>query len=400
MRCQTGLDSLMTSAGSQLFSKYRIVWPIFGVFFCESLVLGSWIPRIPDIKDAFALSDALLGVCLLIIPLGTIMAFVVATRLLELTGMRNACRIWLPFWALGVLATAFVSGLPGFMLVLLVAGFAIGVCEVAMNTKADMIESDVGFRIMSRCHGFWSLGSMVGALIGSALAQFGWSLQSHFGVVLPIIAVVAYFISTALPPDAQAANAPSQAPQMESKKTFHLPQRAILLLCLMPVGVMLVEGAFIDWSALFMRDVLNASPIVIGVTYAFFSIVMAITRLFGDSIAQAIGDQQVVLYSGLAAFIGLLVFSLAPTVSWALVGATLSGLGVAIVYPLSVSAAARRPGDVSDNVAALSLVAFVAFLLAPPMIGFISEVFGLRIALLTLLPIVALTPILASEVSR
>jgi len=379
-------------------SRYRDVWPIFAVFFFESLVLGSWIPRIPDIKDAFALSDSMLGVCLLIVPFGTIGAFLVASRLLDYTGMRNGCRISLPIWALSMLLVALVSELSALMLVLLIAGFAIGVCEVSMNTKADMIESTLGFRIMSRCHGFWSLGSMVGALVGSALAQFQWSLVAHFSLLLPLIALGGYMVATALPPDAPVSGRNHKP--VATDKTFHLPQKAIFLLCVMPVGIMLVEGAFIDWSALFMRDILNASPIVIGVTYAFFSVVMSITRLCGDAIAHSLGDQRVVRYSGIAAFVGLLIFASAPTVPWAIVGATLSGLGVAIVYPLSVSAAARRPGEVSNNVAALSLVSFVAFLLAPPLIGFVSDVFGLRVALLMLLPIVALTSLLAAEVSR
>jgi len=83
-----------------------------------------------------------------------------------------------------------------------------------------------------------------------------------------------------------------------------------------------------------------------------------------------------------------------------MLGAAISGMGVAIVYPLAVTAAARRPGSAADNVAAITMISFSAFLLAPPVIGFLSESFGLRIALLILAPVAASTAFLASEVSN
>ena len=237
---------------------------------------------------------------------------------------------------------------------------------------------------------------MAGALTGSALAHAGYGIVAHYLVVLPLLAVISYAVATALPMD-EPLNSRNDASQ---QKLFTLPPRALLALCALPLGIMVVEGIFIDWSALFMRDVLSASPLVIGITYTFFSVVMALTRLSGDAIAAAVGDSKVVLFSGIAATLGLVLFASASNVSMAMAGAALAGLGVAIVYPITMSAAARRPGVATDNVAALSLVAFVAFLVAPPVIGFLSSWFGLRVALLLLLPVVVLTPILFREIER
>ncbi len=283
-------------------------------------------------------------------------------------------------------------------LVLLISGFAVGMCEVAMNTKADQIELTAGRRIMSRCHGFWSLGSMAGALIASGFAQAAVPVATHFLLVMPLLAVIGYLAATALPSDVEAATGIQSAGVDE--RHFRLPTRSILLLCVMPVGIMTVEGAFIDWSAVFMRSVLDATPVVIGITYAFFSIVMAITRLSGDVLATRFGDQRVVWWSCVAATLGIGLFALAGNTAVAFAGAALSGVGVAIVYPLAMSAAARRPGRAADNVAAMSLIAFSAFLISPPVIGFISDWAGLRMALLLLVPVAATTPLLAREVSR
>jgi len=378
-------------------SARQATWAIFAVFFAQSMVLGNWITRIPDIKSKLGLSDTELGFSILAIPLGTLAAFSVASKLLASTGLRQGCRVWLPIWGILFLFPGLVNSGVMLFFVLLLAGFAVGMCEVAMNSKADAIERDYQIRIMSRCHGFWSLGSMAGALVAAAMAHLQIIVATHYLMVMPLLAIGGYFAATALPDD-QPENSTDAQPTKSS--VFTLPSSAILLLCLMPVGIMTVEGAFIDWSAVFMNSVLNASPIIIGITYAFFSIVMAITRLSGDYLAARFGDEFIVRWSGIAATIGIGVFALAGNNAVAFAGATLSGLGVAIVYPLAMSAAARRPGRATENVAAMSLLAFTSFMFAPPIIGFISDQLGLRIALLLLVPLAATTPLLAREITR
>ena len=217
-----------------------------------------------------------------------------------------------------------------------------------MNTEADRIESVTGRRIMSRCHGFWSLGSMAGALSGGVLAQASVSVGWHFTLVMPLLGLLGWWVASNLPrldvppgpvttADADTVDSASDGP------LFRLPSKAILALCIMPLGVMAVEGAFIDWSAVFMRSVLDASPLVLSVVYAFFSVIMAITRLTGDELATRYGDLIVVRVSALAATCGIAVFALAPSIPVAIVGAALSGMGVAVVYPLAVLCCRETP---------------------------------------------------------
>jgi MFS family permease len=380
---------------------------IFLVFFFESSVLGQWIPRIPDIKASLSLSDGTLGLALLALPLGTLIGFSVVGKIIERLGLRTACRVFLPAWALLFIAPAFAQTFWQLVLALTVCGVAVGMIETAMNTEAARIERDSGIRIMSRCHGFWSLGTMFGALMGGAIAQWGIPVAQHFSMTLIVIAVCGYFAATALPTSHDENSVDLKDEEQgdhqeigEPSKLFRWPARSIILLCLMPIGIMMVEGAFIDWSAVFMQEVMAAEPLLIGITYSAFSLIMAIVRLFGDSIAERFGDLKVVRVSGIASTLGIIIFALAPSIPWAFVGAALSGAGVAIVFPLAVTAAANRPGRSSaDNVAALNMLAFSAFLISPPIIGFISEVQGLRIALLMLAPVALMTVLLAKEVS-
>jgi len=400
-------------------SDRSATWAIFGVFFFESSVIGQWIPRIPDIKDALNLSDAQLGLALLSMPLGTLIGFAVAGRLLHHMGLRNGCRVFLPVWAILFILPALAQSLNQLMLALAISGIAIGLIETAMNTEAARIEKAAGKRLMSRCHGFWSLGTMFGALLGGFIAHQGVGVAAHYLFVMPAIAVGGYLVATALPSALPAANnavksldsVPLSQAMVESKADadsgmpaekvalITIPGRAILLLCVMPLGIMMVEGAFIDWSAVFMRDVMQASPLLIAVTYSFFSIVMATVRLTGDTITERFGELAVVRASGLASTIGIALFAMANSTFWVFVGAAIAGAGVAIVFPLTVTAAANRPGRSSaDNVAALNMISFSAFLIAPPLIGFLSDEIGLRYALLTLAPFAFMTFLLAGEV--
>lgn len=380
--------------------SHSVAITIFLVFFFESSVLGQWIPRIPDVKTALNLTDATLGLALLALPFGTLLGFAIVGKIIEYFGLRNSCRLFLPLWALFFIGPALAQNFVQLVIALFICGAAVGMIETAMNTEAARIESDSGERLMSRCHGFWSLGTMFGALVGGALAQWDVSVLEHFVFAMPIIAVCGYFAATALPVVNQDSVAKADnVIEEEPSRLFRWPSRSILLLCIMPLGIMMVEGAFIDWSAVFMKDIMSAEPILIAITYSAFSLIMAVVRLSGDSLATRFGDLTIVRVSGIASTIGITLFALSPSVPWAFVGAALSGAGVAIVFPLAVTAAANRPGRSSaDNVAALNMIAFSAFMVAPPIIGFISELMGLRIALLLLGPIALLTFLLAKEV--
>ena len=372
-------------------------WPIFGVFFIESFVLGNWIPRIPDIKASFGLSATELGFNLLALSFGTLFAFVTVGSLIRKVGLRRVNMLALPFWALFVgLAPWMPNGLV-LAIVLVVAGVFIGMQEVAMNTAAENVARDTGVQIMSRAHGFWSLGSLFGALCGSGFAYFDVSVAAHFAVIMPLTAV--WGLLTA----AKVQDAPKGLEENEHEgqsSVFSLPSAAMLGLFLMPIGVMLVEGAFIDWSAVFVQSVLNGGAVATGLIYSAFSLVMAATRLSGDAIIARFGPKRVAQVSALSATFGIGLFAMSPGPSAAFGAAILAGLGVAIVYPLIVTAAARRPGNDEDNVAAVSLAAFGAFMIAPPIIGFLADTIGLRYALLMIAPIAFTSFLLSGELEK
>jgi len=153
-----------------------------------------------------------------------------------------------------------------------------------------------------------------------------------------------------------------------------------------------------DWSAVFMREQLHTDASAAGYTFAVFAAVMAAVRLAGDSMASRFGDANVVRVSGVLAAVGTAIFSTAHSIPMALLGAACAGAGVAIVYPLTMSAVARHDENQREaNVAYLSIAAFSAMMVAPPFIGWVAESTTLRIALMCLIPGAMLTALLSNQ---
>lgn len=351
-------------------------WAIRFVFMVEAIIIGAWLVRIPDMKIALNLSDGVLGLCLVGLPVGTLIGFAIAAPITGKLGLRRACMIAGAAFAVSFMLPGFSTSAVMFFALLVVCGLTVAQIEVAMNSKAGQMEASFGRRIMTQCHGFWSIGTVVGALIGGGFAEIGVSMAVQFIVAGPFFVAAAWYAGARLPVD------PPRPEEAASGSFFVLPEKGLILLCIMPVGIMALEGAMMDWSAVFVREVILGDPLAAATTYAVFSAMMAIARLAGDGLATRFGPVAVVFVSCMAAAVGMALFAFAPVFELTLLGAALTGLGVATVYPLAVSAAAAAPGKSREaNVAAVSFIAFSAFLVGPPLIGGLAEIFDLRIAL-------------------
>lgn len=371
------------------------MWAIGVVFMTEAMVLGAWFPRIADVKRGLQLSDGVLGLCLVGLPVGTLLGFLIAPPLVRGLGPRRACAITGALFAISFLLPGLATSALTLFLALFFCGLAVAQIEVAMNTKAGHMEKASRRRIMSRCHGFWSIGSVIGALIGGGLAELGFNLMAQYMLLSPLFAFIAIAGAWHLPPDSPPAQ------QVERRSPLIvLPPLALVPLCLMPVGIMAVEGAVMDWSAVFVREYLIDDPMPAAIAYSLFAAAMAVTRFSGDWLAERFGPVRVVTVSCVFAIVGIGLFAFAPTIGQAYIGAALAGFGVATVYPLAVSAAAAAPGRSSeDNVAAISFIAFSAFLVSPPLIGAVAELTSLRWALAMLSLTAAASLLLARNVA-
>jgi MFS family permease len=364
---------------------------VFGGFFVYSFCMGSLPPRLPDIQRAMGIAEGALGLGLIGAALGTLVSLTFAGPLLERIGYRRSILILIPLLALGYALATFATGPVAFFLLLFPVGLIVGGIEIILNLEADRTEHLMGRRIMNRAHAFWSFGFFSSGLIGAVIAQTGLSAQLHLLLMVPLVAAgVALMLGRFEPAPARGGNL------SEATSRFAAPTLAILVLVMVTLSAMILEGAGIDWSAIYMRDVFFVSPFLAGFAVALGAFTQATTRFFADPFVERYSPTIVarVLLSVLGAGTLLVFFA---TSDWmALVGFGLMGMGTSVIFPLAMSAAAQRTDrPAATNVAALAQISFVAFLLGPPLLGFIAEHWGIRWSFGIGLPLIVLSLVVA-----
>ncbi len=350
------------------------------VFALNGLGLALWFPRIPDVKAALDLDVLTLAFCLFGLPAGTMLGFLSVGRITKAIGVRAACVWGGAAFLLSFILPALAWNAVTLGLALFICGLTIATIEVAMNAKASQVEREGGRRVMTRCHAFWSFGTVTGALIGGAVAQAGIGFLAQQVALQPLLAAATIHFGRRLLPD--------DPRETGAEPGFALPDRALLLLCLIPIGALLIEGAMMEWSALLLREHVAANPFQTALVFALFALAMAFMRLAGDRLAEMFGPVPVILVSGLLMGAGILGFGLSTRVWVSAPLAVIVGVGCANIYPLTMSMVAAVPGRRTErNVAALALIAFTAFLIGPPAIGVMASAFGLPAALALLAPL-------------
>ena len=356
---------------------------IFGIFFIFALSMGALFSRLPDLQVKLGLTEGQLGLLLLSMSVGALAGLTFSSPLIERLGARTTAFVTIfgasALYALAVFLPSALWVAPVFF----ATGFLAGAVEINVNLETDRHEALLGRRIMSRAHGMWSLGFFVTALIGAAVRQFGLSIEAHLVAALIVVVVAGSFVFAGI------TNAPPRADSHDGETPrIAFPTIALLPLCLIGAAPLLVEGAGVDWSAIYMRDVFAVQPFVGGMGLTLFAFFMAVMRLTADPVVARYGPRDVAMVLLTLATIGALMVGFAPAPALALAGFALMGIGCSAVYPLAVSAAAQRTDrPAAVNVAALGQVSFVVFFLAPPLLGFVAEYLGIRNSYLICVPL-------------
>jgi MFS family permease len=359
---------------------------IYACFFLFALSLGALLSRMPDLQTHLQVTEGQLGLTIIGMSIGSLISLTFSSPLIEKLGARATAMVT-------VLGTAFlyalIPWLPSAPLVFgafFCAGLLAGALEINLNVETDRLEAQYGKRFMNRAHGSWSAGFFVTALLGASIRQLGISIEMHLALVVAGVVILGVWLIGGM------VTAPKRADLHQGETPrIAFPNLGLLPLCLIGIAAFLVEGAGVDWSAIYMRDVFDVVPFVGGLGLTLFSFFMAVTRLTADPIVERFGPRAVAMtLLGLAA-LGTLLVAMAPgnMPAVALVGFALLGIGCSAVYPIAVSAAAQRTDRPSAvNVAALGQVTFIVFFLAPPLLGFVAEHAGIRNSYFVVLPVI------------
>ena len=369
---------------------------VFAAFAIYAFAMGNIFPRIGDVQLAMGVDKAALGLGLIGTPLGTLTSITLAAPMLERIGHRMVLMGGIPLIAL-FLAIAVHAPSPLVLFVLLYpVGFVIGCVEIIVNVEADRTENTLGYRIMNRCHAFWSMGFFSAGFFGAWMASLGFSPQLHLGLVFPLSIIGVWVALINFVPATKRIDE-----TVETAPRFTLPSLAIILLFGVSASAMLLEGASMDWSAIYMRDSFAAGPFLAGIAVAAFAISQASSRFFADTFVEKYSPVTFARCLLLIALFGSLItyFSISPIMS--LFGFALMGVGTSAIFPLAISAAAQRTDrPAAINVAALVQLAFTMFLLGPPLLGFVAEHWGIRSAYGVGIPLVILSLLTSGSLGK
>ena len=364
------------------------------IFLMQPLVLGAWFPRIPQVQEIIGLGEGALAVALIGMPLGLLAALSFGSKIAEALGTRGLLTLGLGAYLLTMPLPAFATSWFALFLSLVFAGVAMAIAQLSLNVTATEVEARSDRLIMNGCHGYWSVGVLIGAALGSVMAEF----QVPPGYSLLLIAVVCIFPMLSIARLISDYAVPATG---ASEKNGKWPSKALISISLFGFGVATTEGAMADWLAVFMTNIHVVSPGMAGASYTIFALFIAIGRFSGDTLKARLEVSVLARYLAGIAIVGLTVALFSPVIWATYLGVAMLGLGISIGFPLAVSAAGVLPGKSSaGNVAILTQISLCGFLLGPPVIGFVAEATDIRMGLAALYPALILTFALARSLSR
>ena len=346
------------------------------VFFANGLVIATWVVRVPSVRDGLGLSTAAVGVALLGMAAGSLVAMPQTGALAARHGTRRVTVTAGALMVLALLLPFLASNVWMLFAALLALGACNGVMDVAMNAQGVAVERALGKPVMSSFHAFYSLGNLCGAALGSVL--LGWRLNS-LGHALCITLSAGVLVLGAgrwlLP---READEPHQSAG-DTEASTSSPGSLIWMLGALCFLGMLGEGSLGDWSGLYSRDVLGVSGAALGAAYTAFALTMTLGRAVGDGWRSRYGDRRLVTVGGSLSGVGLGLGLLTLDPYLALIGFLTFGLGIANLVPVLFSSAGRALSG--RGIARVATIGYAGFLVGPPLIGFVSQLTSLRVGL-------------------
>jgi MFS family permease len=366
---------------------------VAAVFCLNGFGYGSWVPRIAEIQAKLGLSEGELGIALFMAAVGALIAMPLAGAAAHRYGSRATTAVAVACFALALPALALAPGPLALGGVLLLFGATFASLDVAMNSQGVAVEKRLRRPIMSSLHGMFSLGGMAGAGATALIAGAGVGLLPHFASIAALVALLGVAACRPMLPAAAEGGAAGPG--------FARPSLALLLPGLVALAGLLSEGAVADWSAVYLSKSLGAGTSIAAAAFAAFSLAMAAGRFSGDWLVGRLSGDTVVRAGGALAAAGLGLTLVIGHSAVAVLGFAMVGAGLSCVFPVVLSAAARVPGlPPSAAIAAVCTVGYLGFLVGPPLIGGLAELFGLPAALSVVVALCVLIAVLGSRPPR
>ncbi|MGW3657026.1 MFS transporter [Streptomyces sp. NPDC005151] len=364
-------DSAETAFGTEQVRRARFA--VAAVFTVHGAVTGSFATRVPWIQDHAGVSAGQLGLALAFPAIGASLAMPLAGAISHRFGTRTALRGLLVLWTLALVLPALAPNLLTLCAALLVYGASAGMSDVAMNALGVEVENRLDRSIMSGLHGMWSAGALVGSAAGTVAAHLGADARLHHTVAALALTVLGLIAC-------QGVLDLRSEPDEEPPPRFTLPPRSALAIGAVGFCAVFAEGASLDWSAVYLRDIMDSSAGLAAASTTAFALTMAVARIAGDKVVDRFGAVRTVRVGGVLATAGGLLVVTSPNSALAMCGFGLLGLGVAVVVPLAFAAAGRSGPNPSQAIAGVATITYTSGLIAPSAIGSLAEATSLIVS--------------------
>ncbi|MFF0247169.1 MFS transporter [Streptosporangium sandarakinum] len=383
---------------------------VAALFLTNGAVFFNIVPRYPQIKADLGVSNAVFGTAVAGYSIGALLAGLLAGAAIRRFGSARVAAFGIVITALATLAIPFVPNWVAFGGALFVVGALDAIVDVAQNAHGLRVQRLYRRSILNSLHGVWSIGAVLGGLMGSAAAGLRLPLTIHLGIsatLFSLVAVVAHRFLLPGPEDAErsaeahdpaAADDHAAAPpaRRAGRRSFTGPAvRMLAALGVLAACGALVEDAGASWGALFLTG-LHADAATAGLAVVVFQTAMTIGRLSGDRVVDRFGQRAVARAGGVLAAAGMGAALAVPSIPAALAGFTLAGLGFATLVPAAMHTADELPGLPPGT--GLTIVSWLlrgGFLLSPLLVGAVADLLSLRAGLLSVVLAGLVTIVLA-----
>jgi fucose permease len=372
----------------------------YAVFIGSGLIYASWASRIPQVKAHLHLDPSALGWLLLCIAAGSVLAMPLAGAVINRIGSKRTIVVTSITVAsgMGIASIGYQIGVIPVAIGLFVYGLGFGTWDVAMNVQGAIVEQRIRRPIMPRFHAGFSLGTVVGALIGAGLIALHVPVTGHLLVASALIAVAVPMAAQRFLPDDSVDPGAEPDTGTDDRRLAHWRESRTLLIGVFVLAFAFAEGTGNDWISVAIIEGRHSSAAVGTLGYATFLFAMTSGRWIGPSLISRFGRVKAIRILCVVGFGGLMVFVFGPGLGVAFPGALLWGFGASLGFPMGMSAAADEPRAAAGRVSVVASIGYCAFLFGPPTVGFLGNHFTVLHALTAVAGLLALAFLIAGTV--
>ncbi|ROR28834.1 fucose permease [Curtobacterium sp. JUb34] len=355
--------------------------------------IATWVTRTPAIRDELGASIEAMGLVLLGLSIGSMIGILGAGALVRRLGTRPLILLGgaLPVIGMVLVALLAPAQVPaGVWAGLFLIGFGSGVAEIGLNVEAAAVERHIGRPVVPVLHACFSLGTVVGGVVGIAMTAARTPVAVHLLVGAVVMAALAAFAARNLQPLPRAAaqaDGADAADAVGASRVTTATRRSVItvqlaLVAVITLAMAFAEGAASDWLPLLMTTDHDAPEAVGSLVFTGFALAMLVGRSAGTPLVTRLGRGPVVRLCAAVGGIGVLLVVVSPSPVVTAIAAAVWGLGIALGFPLAISAAGDHPTDGDRRVSVVATAGYIAFLVGPPLLGFVGEHLGLQAAML------------------